>query len=146
MEPLSNLWTVIILVGALQGFILSLFLLVNKKGNRSANKILAFFIVSISVDVFVSYLYLSDTVTRLPHFVAVSEPLYTTFGPLLYLYTRFLTDLKFKFRKRHALYFAPAFIEMLLWMPFYLKPASVKLFEYQVALKDEQTLISYWFF
>ena len=145
METSLNIWHTFVLIGAIQGFVLTAFLLFHKHGNRTANRLLAILIFSVSADIFISFLYMSNYIDQLPHLISVSEPLYTLFGPLLYLYTKLLTTPRFKFRAYHLLFFLPSILEAILWMPFYLQPAKLKLHDYRQLGSDAQMLLEYWF-
>jgi len=144
MQNSLNIWHTFVLIGAIQGFILSAFLLFHKNGNGTANRLLAILIFSVSADSFISFLYMSNYIDQLPHLISVSEPLYTLFGPLLYLYTMLLISPRFEFKAYHLLFFLPSILEAILWMPFYLQPAELKLHDYRQLGSDAQLLLEYW--
>jgi len=144
MDVTLNIWHTFVLIGALQGFALTAFLAVHSKGNCRANQTLAVLIFSISTDIFISFLYLSNYIHHFPHLISVSEPLYTLYGPLLYLYTKQLAAPQAQLRLYDFLFFLPFALETLFWMPFYLQPASLKLHDY-ISLNGNHPMISgYW--
>ena len=144
MEITLNIWHIFVLIGALQGFALTAFLAFHKKGNIFANRTLAILIFTVSTDAFVSFLYLSNYIHQLPHFISVSEPLYVLHGPLLYLYTKQLITPRYKFRAVYLLFFMPSILETLLWMPFYLQSAELKLHDYSGLSGNLPLISSYW--
>ncbi len=139
-----NIWHTFILLGAVQGFVLTLFLVLNKKGNRRANRVLAFLIFSISLDMLLSFLYLSKNIYYCPHLISISEPFYTLPGVLFYFYTKLLTKPRFTFKWQHVLFFLPFILETLLWMPFYFQPADLKLHAFADFENNESLMGGYW--
>ena len=121
---------VISLLGAVQGLFLA-GVLVTKRTNRTANRLLAAVTVAFSV-------YLTSAVYRavgwmpvFPHFLGVSNPLPLVFGPLIYLYAVHASDRTRRLGKRDLLHFVPATAVVIATLPMYLQSGPEKIAFYQ---------------
>lgn len=140
----GSFWYIFILFGSLQGLFLTAILLFNRKGLKSANRVLALLIFSVSADMFMTYLYLSDNISRFPHLISTAEPLFMLYGPLLYIYTKMITTPRFIFKKHYILFFLPSVLEAVLWIPFYLQPGDIKLHELRTFETDTIQVLEFW--
>jgi len=145
METSLTIWHTLVLIGAIQGFVLTAFLLSHKTGNSIANRILAALIFAVSLDIFLSFLYLSGYIFQVPHLISLSEPLYLLYGPLLFLYTKTLTSRDYTFSPLLLLIFLPFVLELILWLPFYIQSAESKITAYQQLNLSDQAAIEYLF-
>ena len=71
-----------------------------------------------------------------PHLVGILPKLFFAFGPLLYLYTRGLTDADFSFHSGHLLHFLPLVLFFIWDIPFFLKSGQEKLALFEKLLAD----------
>src|SRR6266850_4135857 len=108
MSPSLNLPAVLCVLGVAQALLLALVLLTLQRGNRTANRILAAFVVSISVSVSASILSNLHYFQIYPHLSRINHPFDFLGGPLLFLYIRALTARKPVFEKKMLLHFVPA--------------------------------------
>jgi AraC-like DNA-binding protein len=127
MEASLSLLAVLNLLGAAQGFFLSVVLLSIKGGNRVANRILAALIVAMAVSV-------SGAVVRtmhydfvFPHLSRLHDPFPFLAVPLMFLYIKTLTSRKSVFVKRDFLHFIPFILCVGYLIPYYLQSRAAKL-------------------
>ncbi|MCE7992949.1 MAG: AraC family transcriptional regulator [Roseivirga sp.] len=114
------------MLGALQGFLLSVFLFTHTKRKKPANKVLAWLILMFSVNLLVPEL-TRNFHKELPHLISASDSLLYLFGPLIYLYTLLLTGRSNTLSKKDLLHFIPFLLGTLVMLPFFLQPADAKL-------------------
>ena len=112
-----NPFTIIFLLGAVQGTFLVL-LLIGKKGNRTANRILALLILFYSLYITNLVLVEMDVYVRIPQLTWLFAGLSFLFGPLHYLYAKFLIFPKLKFTKLRWLHFFPFVIFKVYFFPY----------------------------
>ncbi len=110
-----DIYSVISLLGIVQGFFLAVLLINIKSGNRRANRILAFYLIVVSLNILSDPYFFSGLFNRYPGFSFIGEtyPLIILYGPLLYFYTVHLTLPSFIFRPVHMFHLLPAFIALL---------------------------------
>ena len=121
-----NIWAIIILFGAAQGLFLSVYLF-TKPENRDANKWLALLLTAISLHLFEYGADISGITLKYPFLLASTYPLLFCLGPFYYIYCRYLLDKNYKTSFKSLLHFIPAFIVLLMMMPFYTMPENQKL-------------------
>jgi AraC-like DNA-binding protein len=121
-----NIWAVIILLGAVQGLFLSLYLLA-KSDNRHANKWLAFLLGVISLHLLEYAATISGTTVRYPALTATTYPLLFCMGPFYFFYCRSLVSKKYSLNLKAALHFIPAALVLFAMLPFYTMPATEKI-------------------
>jgi AraC-like DNA-binding protein len=121
-----NIWGVIILLGAVQGFFLSVYFLV-KKGNRTANQWLTFLLISVSLHLLEYAADITGITLQYPFFIAVTYPLLFLWGPFYYFYCRKRLDLSFKPGYQLFFHLLPALLILLLMIPFYTLDPAAKL-------------------
>ena len=126
LPPDLSLFTAINLLGAAQGGVLALALVFYGEGDRVAHRVLAAFVLVVSLTVAETFLCTSNLILRAPHLVDSTEPLGFAIGPLLYLYVRALVRGGPSVRRRSWWHAAPAALYALYLVPFYLSPVSVK--------------------
>ena len=99
-------------LGTVQGLFLAVYLLLLKNGNRTANRLLAFLLIGLTIRVGKSvlnhYLYLE------PWHRNLGLAGFLTVGPLLLLYGRALFGQKWRIQKRDYWHFIPAFLYLIL--------------------------------
>jgi AraC-like DNA-binding protein len=121
-----NIWAVIILFGAAQGLFLSIYLF-TKSENRDANKWLAFLLTAISLHLFEYGADISGITMKYPFLLASTYPLLFCFGPLYFIYCRYLLDKNYKVSLKSMLHFIPAVLVLLMFLPFYTMPENQKI-------------------
>jgi len=111
-----NLWNIIILVGVIQGFIITL-LLFNIKSNKSVNRLLAWIVLLISLASL--NIFLLETVEgNYSVFWSILEVVFPMviimpIGPLIYFYVRSLLNPEFKFNYKDRLHFYPVLLDLI---------------------------------
>jgi len=120
-----NIWSILILLGAAQGFFLSLYLFL-KPENRDANKWLAFLLTTISLHLLEYAANITGLTLKYPIFIAITYPLLFCMGPLYYIYCRYLLDKSHKTNYKTILHFLPSVIVLLMMLPFYSMPPDTK--------------------
>jgi AraC-like DNA-binding protein len=126
MDTSLNLPAVLCFLGVAQALLLALALVTIKRGNRTANRILAVFAVSISVSVCSTILSNLHYFQFYPHLSRINHPFDFLGGPLLFLYVKALTERNFVFGKKTLLHFVPAALVLLYLTPFYLQSWEYK--------------------
>jgi AraC-like DNA-binding protein len=127
MQPSLNLPAVLCLLGVAQALLLALALFTIQRGNRTANRMLAVFAVTISVGICATVLSNTRYFLVYPHLSRINHPFDFLTGPLLFLYISALTRKSFVFGKKTLLHFVPAVAVALYLTPFYLQSGAYKL-------------------
>jgi len=126
MDTSLTLPAVLCSLGVAQALLLVLVLLTLKRGNRTANRILAAFSFSVSVSMIATILSNLHYFQIYSHLSRINHPFDFLGGPLLYLYVRALTERNFVFGKKTWLHFLPAVLVALYLTPFYLQSWEYK--------------------
>ena len=121
-----NLLAILNLLGAAHGFLLALALLSIKRGNKTANRLLAAIVLTISIVVTGAALVTSNYVFVYPHLSMLHQPFAFLGGPLIYLYIRTLISNQAVTRK-DAVHFIPFTLCVLYLLPYYLQGRAAKL-------------------
>ncbi len=110
------------------GGVLSLLFLLKKKGDRMANALLALYTFLFSTELLNNALRWSGAIKteRFIHFNLVHFPLWTIYGPLLYIYVRRVVTLK-GFHWKDLFFLMPTFLIVGTLFPFYKMNATQKL-------------------
>jgi AraC-like DNA-binding protein len=127
MKPFLDLWSVVILLGAAQGLFLSGVFFFSPQGPRLSNRLLGLLVLCLALLVIEILLCYSGYIQFGPFFVGLTEPLNFVFPPLLYLYTRSLTQPAFRWRGRYLLLLLPAVAHAIYQLPFFAQSAAWKL-------------------
>ena len=121
-----NIWSVIILLGAVQGLLLSIYL-ITKVENRQANRWLAFLLLVVSLHLLEYAAAISQITLKYPVLISITYPLLFCMGPLYFFYCRHLLNRNAIIKFKALLHFIPALLVLLLMLPFYVMPASEKI-------------------
>ena len=141
MSVTLGLLDTISLLGALQGFFLAGVLL-TKRTNRTANRLLAVLMVTFSLYLTSQVYYAAGWMELFPHYFGVSNPLPLVFGPLVYLYAVFASDRGRPFRMQDLLHFALPVAVVIATLPIYLRSGPDKIeFYRQLQLGDAPLLL-----
>jgi AraC-like DNA-binding protein len=113
----AEFWNIIICLGALQGFILSILLFLSKKGNKLSNRLLAVLIFLLALTSTNLYIIESDFYDEyaLVQILQQVLPLVITLpvGPLIYFYVRSLSQADFQLHKKQWWHFSPVIIDLI---------------------------------
>jgi|SRR5215204_364938 len=126
MQSTVNLFAVLNILGAVQALLLALALVSVKRGNRTANRLLAAFAATVSVLITWSVLNFVGYVSLFPHLLKINHPFDFVGGPLLYLYVRALTSSRPELKKKDLLHFIPSGLCVLYLLPYYFQSAEYK--------------------
>jgi len=119
----TDLFSIFIFLGAIQGFFLAYFFIANSRGNRFSNLFLGSLLLSLSIvmtDVWLGY---TNYMFRVLWLVDFSEPLNLLFAPLTFLYIR--TGVSKRFQKLDLLHFLPSVL-YLIYMCLLIYPQSIE--------------------
>jgi len=115
MHNFSGFFNVVILLGAMQGFIIGALLFFSKE-HRLTNRLLSALIFFIALATFNCYLFNQNwyTASRFFQFLAAIIPMVIIMplGPLLFFYTRASLNPGFKLTKADKLQFAPVIVDL----------------------------------
>ncbi len=123
MKHLNILW----IIGASQGFLLTMFLILKK--DRIINLPLILFVFLTSIELLFQYVYSSKLIFSYPHLLYISEPFSMLSGVLIYFYSRNILSGTFIFRKIDLLFFIPFLLYILYYFPSYNQSAEDKIFD-----------------
>lgn len=121
---------VIMLLGAVQGLLLTVVLL-TKHYNKTANRLLGALMFAFTIYLAAAVYYDVGLVRYLPQLFGMGYPLPLLFGPLVYLYALTASDSNRHLRRWDALHFVPFVLIVLAGLPIYLMdgPETIALFE-----------------
>ena len=116
-------WLSLLFIAAsLQGFFIA-FVLVRKRANRKANRLLSILIGLISMCILSQAFEINSLLNRIlirfPHLYGTIDPFIWLIGPVYYLYTRTLLDRKFSFSWASAVHVVPSLFVLLSHATFY---------------------------
>ena len=121
------IWALIIGYGALQGLFISITLLILKRGNTRANKMMSLFLLVLSLILAEVIIKLTNTYDLFPHYFAVSSPLWFLIGPIFYFYIRISLNKNFKFSWVDLVHLLPFLIILYRVGPVYFVPLEHKI-------------------
>ncbi len=121
MQPLNIFWV----VGASQGVLLCLFLILKK--DRIKNLPLTIFIFLTSIELLFQYIYAERIIFEYPHLLYLSEPFSMLSGVLIYFYTRNILENDFIFTKKDLFFFLPFITYVIYYFPAYNQTAEDKI-------------------
>lgn len=133
----------IIVGGALQGLLLAV-LLITRKTNQLANRLLGALIFLMSLQSILVAFDTREFFITFPHLSKIGWLIPLFFGPLLYLFTRKLTAKVPRFKRLELIHFIPAVVTFIYLLPYYLKSTAEKLAylnDFETARKDDFGLI-----
>lgn len=122
------------------GIFLSLFLsilLFTKKGRTNADRLLAAWMIGISIHLLSYYIYLLGYWEIYPHLVGITHPFPLLHGPFLFLYVALSLRSKHEFKQKDFLHFLPfvlSYVYMIRFFFFY--TAEQKIQEDQTEISD----------
>lgn len=115
-----NWLSVVVLFGVLQGAILFLAIIRSKKGNVKANRLLAYFILIITLTLSGRYFYTLHPFTLLnAKILFVGDFIIFLLGPMLYFYLLELFKVEPEYKVHPAVHILPAVIYLIIIFPFF---------------------------
>jgi len=102
-------------------------LLLGKKQKSLSDKILTFWMFIIGVHLFLYYFYTKGIYLQYPHVLALAIPLPLIHGPLLFLYTGFLTSYFTKWKQKYLLHLLPVIFFSIYYFDFYIHAGEGKI-------------------
>lgn len=122
---MENIFSHIFVLAGIQGILLSI-LLFTKKVNHTANVLLGFSVLALSIDLFDAVYYLNSFFYENPHLFGLTVATTFLYGPIFYLYVKILSTGR-KFRKKDFLHFTPFFLTIAYLTPVLLSGSEEKL-------------------
>lgn len=115
----SNLpiWNVAALAAMLQGALLFLFLIAHRTSHRRANLFLAALVLCYALDIGLETLYATLRVADYHWLIGLNDALFFLYGPLLFLYARFLTQPDAGANRRWLIHFLPFLGILMVYTP-----------------------------
>ncbi|RPI04132.1 MAG: AraC family transcriptional regulator [Ignavibacteriae bacterium] len=123
---MKEVFETVFLLAAGQGVLLTLVLLIRKE-NHTANRILAIATLCLSIDLVIAVYYSKGWYMLYPHFMGISYTFPLLYGPLFYLYAAFVSKKMDRFRYVDWLHFAPVAVVLIICFPVYLYSAADKI-------------------
>jgi len=124
-----------LLVGVAQGLFLTV-LLLTRRENATANRILAGTMAAFALFLAESVLYVDGHFHDFPHLIGISQPVIYIFGPAIYLYARTVGGNPEAPGRRAVLHFLPAAAVVAYFLPFYLKTGPEKIAFVEALMRD----------
>lgn len=115
----------ILFVGAAQGLILSMLLLLKRRDNRIANRILAGILAILSASILLHVLSHAGVLPLADNHKTLISLLMILCAPLVYFYTAALTAYQFRIEKKHAFHLLPFGAALLLGLPLLMAPGDL---------------------
>jgi AraC-like DNA-binding protein len=137
MNGYTNWFYVFVAFFCVLGLIVSLVIFITHKGSKFLSRMLAAILFCLSYALFGYLLYITEEFLRVPHLYRTNVFFSLCVAPLCYIYIRSSLDQSFGFRKWDFLFFVPAILYTLQFIPFYLLPASEKVVIIKVALQSK---------
>ena len=110
---MKNMFQIIHGIGSIQGLFL-FFLLIMRKENKIANKVIAFLVLLFSINMATSFLHTNEVAVCDLVAIHRSDMFVFFYGPLILLYTLFLVGFRKKMQFKDLLHFVPAITLFLL--------------------------------
>jgi AraC-like DNA-binding protein len=123
----QNLLFILNILGATQALLLACALFSTKRGNRTANRLLAAFAAVIAISVGGVALTKTPYINTVPYLSKFHQPFYFLGAPLLFLYIRALLSGRPSFERKDLLHSIPFVLCVLYLMPYYLQSGTAKL-------------------
>ncbi len=127
MLRFAEIFSYIFIVGAAQGFILSIFLF-KKKENQTANRLIAILMILFGIDLLAGSTYLTGYIKYFPWLSGLNNSLPYLYGPFVYLYVKILVENDDRFHPVYYLHFLPfVLIQIYAFFFFYFESAAYQL-------------------
>jgi len=126
MKPDFDIFSFVNLFGALNGVLFAVIFLKIERGNRNANRFAALLLLVMGVIAAGSFFSTSGYFRIYPKLQKIFSPFLFLMGPLLFFYVRSLLFGDSDFRKKRVFHMFPALLNVLGYVPFYLKSDAEK--------------------
>ncbi len=146
VDPAITPFDTVFLLGSAQAIFLALALFLFKKGNITANRYLAFFLLIFAYELFDEFMINTRYWIYLPGAIPLTWILDFLYGPLLYLYVRYMTEMEFgvSFRMRLVHYSLAIFFALLL-IPYWLLDSDHQNRLFFLPVPDPQEIDLYFY-
>ena len=124
---LIDFLVILVSAGAIQGFLLGLFLIFNNKGYKSGNRLLGVLLLLFSYVAIINVLLYTEYLLRLPHLAFTQSAIAFIIAPAYYFYLKALVEQKLAFKWYHVYHFLPFAVFLLLTSSFYFKTSTYKI-------------------
>ncbi len=140
-EPSLNIYSVLTILGAVQGIFLAVVLLIQKRANPTPNRLLSSLILTVVFSLGVVSLLLSKVFEPGIVLYPIATPLPILVGVLLYLYVKSVTIPDYIFTVKESIHFGWYLLHFLILVPFYFYSYDEQMdFIYQLYLGDPEQL------
>ncbi len=141
------MFSLLCIIGAAQGLLLFVFLLLKK--DRLINLPIIIYVLITSVELVFQYIYSEKLIFQFPHLLYLTEPFSMLGGVLIYAYVRNIFSGRFVSRKTDLLLFIPFLLYLGYYFPSYFQSAEDKIFDitafYSNGISWNENLTE-WFF
>lgn len=141
MQPVVNVFTLIIFLGVIQGVLLGVFFLTRGSEQPVANRMLGLLLLSLAMVTFEILMQYSGFITRAIHLVNFSEPLNFAIGPFAYLSFYGATRHLERLPKKQYLHLLPMVLYAIYCIWFFIQPAAYKYDSYLDAYQPDLAYI-----
>lgn len=125
LQPSFDSWTTIFLFAAVQGFFVSLVLIIQNARSNKAKLFLALILLLFSITLVEYVLYWTKYLYYFPHFSNISGGFPFLIGPLFYYYFKNVFE-NYKPGKKDALALVPFIVHIIYLSRYYFRPAEIK--------------------
>ncbi len=127
----------ILLLASIQGFLLTVFLLFSKN-NIKANRVLSVTMFFLSLDLLSVYSFAAGWYKTYPVIFGANFGFPFIYGPIFYLYAKFITGKEENFSAKYLVHFIPFLLAHLYVSPFYFLSEQEKIKQISVYISDLQ--------
>ncbi len=120
--------TYLAIFGMLQGVILGVILITQKRGNRAANRLIGLLMIFFSYSICHIPLVNTGLYLKIPQLIMTNHPLLFLFGPIFLWYVSVLTDKNFKFKRIYLLHGLPFLLYAGYLLPFFFSSGEHKIY------------------
>lgn len=139
LEPTLNFFAVVNTLGALQCLLTAVALFSIRSGNRTANRFLAFNLMSLAIIIVDFVMYDTRFFLLVPRLYSVLDPFVLLIGPFFFLYVKSLTNPEFRFGKKDAVHLLLFALLALLLFPTVFENPEIKLQSIRDEISATQT-------
>ena len=126
MQPVLDIFTLVIFLGVIQGVFLGVFFLARQSEQPVANRMIGLLLLSLSMINLEILLQYSRVIVRVPHLVNFSEPLNFAIGPFAYLAFYAAANRLERLPRRQYLHLLPLVLYALYCVFYFVQPADYK--------------------
>jgi AraC-like DNA-binding protein len=116
----------ILQLGTLQAIFIA-YILFERMENKMANRTLSILVMLLGILCFFKSIESVDTYVQFPHLIRLDFGISLVFGPMIFLYTKFLTGRREKLKTTDLWKFSPYLLNLIILFPFFLKDGESKI-------------------